>query len=131
MTRVNPPQLGPPSGFSHGVLAPPGGRMLFVAGQTAADPCRGIEDPSFRAQFDRALEKVLAVVTEAGGTLHHVVSMRVFVTDLDAYLSSREAINAVWQRHMAGHYPAMALVEVSRLVDLGATVEIEAIAVIP
>ena len=36
-TRINPPELGVPRGFSHGVLAPEGSRVLFVAGQTAAD----------------------------------------------------------------------------------------------
>ena len=35
MTPVNPPELGPPRGFSHGMLAPAAGRTLFVAGQTA------------------------------------------------------------------------------------------------
>ena len=32
---VNPPELGAPRGFAHGLVAPAGGRLLFVAGQTA------------------------------------------------------------------------------------------------
>lgn len=131
MTIINPRDLGRPRGYSHGILARPGAQLLFVAGQTAADAAGRVTDEDFIRQFDRALEKVLAIVSAAGGAEHDVGSMRVFVTDLDAYLSSRPALTEVWKRRMAGHYPAMTLVEVRRLVDEGATVEIEALAVIP
>jgi enamine deaminase RidA (YjgF/YER057c/UK114 family) len=57
--------------------------------------------------------------------------MTVFVTDLEAYLASRAGLREVWARRMGSHYPAMALVEVTRLVDAGASVEIEATAVLP
>ena len=124
MKIINPTSLGAPRGFSHGVLAPPGARLLFVAGQTA--PNSG----DFAAQFDAALARVLTVVQEAGGTAAHVARMTVFVSDLDAYLASRQVLRDVWARRMGTHYPAMALVEVNRLVDAGALVEIEATAVI-
>ena len=124
MKIINPTSLGAPRGFSHGVLAPPGGRFLFVAGQTA--PNSG----DFAAQFDGALARVLTVVQEAGGTPAHVARMTVFVSDLDAYLASRQVLRDVWARRMGTHYPAMALVEVKRFVDAGALVEIEATAVI-
>jgi enamine deaminase RidA (YjgF/YER057c/UK114 family) len=128
---INPTSLGPPRGFSHGVLAPAGGRLLFVAGQTAADAKGVVSNRDFAAQFDAALARVLTVVQEAGGTPADVARMTVFVSDLDAYLASRRALREIWMRHMGTHYPAMALVEVSRLVDAGAVVEIEATAVIP
>ena len=128
---VNPPALGTPRGFSHGLLAPPGSRLLFVAGQTAADANGRVVDRRFTAQFDAALARALAVVEAAGGTPADVARMTVFVTDLDAYLSNRETLGGVWKRRMGAHYPAMALVEVKRLVDAEATVEIEATAVIP
>jgi enamine deaminase RidA (YjgF/YER057c/UK114 family) len=57
--------------------------------------------------------------------------MTVFVSDLDAYLASRRVLREVWSRRMGAHYPAMALVEVNRLVDAGAAVEIEATAIVP
>jgi enamine deaminase RidA (YjgF/YER057c/UK114 family) len=121
---INPTSLGAPRGFSHGVLAPPGGRLLFVAGQTAAT------SGDFAAQFEAALARVLTVVEEAGGTAANVARMTVYVNDLDAYLASRQILRDVWRRLMGTHYPAMALVEVTRLVDAGASVEIEATAVI-
>jgi enamine deaminase RidA (YjgF/YER057c/UK114 family) len=122
---VNPPPLGRPRGFSHGVLAPAGSRLLFVAGQNAA------EVGGFVAQFEAALTRALAVVEAAGGTPAHVARMTVFVTDLEAYLASRDKLGETWKRHMGEHYPAMALVEVRRLVGTDAIVEIEATAVIP
>jgi enamine deaminase RidA (YjgF/YER057c/UK114 family) len=128
---VNPTALGRPRGFSHGLLAPPGSRLLFVAGQTAADAHGRIAEHGFTAQFDAALGRVLTVVKEAGGTAAHVARMTVFVTDLEGYMASRPALGEVWRRQMGSHYPAIALVEVSRLVDPGASVEIEATAVIP
>lgn len=131
LTPINPIALGTPRGFSHGLVAPAGARTLFVAGQTAADASGAIADRQFTAQFDAALGRVLAVVAAAGGQPAHVARMTVFVTDLDAYRDSRKALGEIWRKRMAGHYPAMALVEVSRLVDEGATVEIEATAVLP
>ena len=127
---INPQSLGAPKGFSHGLLAPPGARLLFVAGQTAADAQGVVSQREFAAQFDAALARVLTVVQEAGGTPAHVARMTVFVSDLDAYLASRQVLRDVWARRMGTHYPAMALVEVNRLVDAEASVEIEAIAVI-
>ncbi|MGH9346952.1 MAG: RidA family protein [Vicinamibacterales bacterium] len=130
-TTVNPPVLGRPVGFSHGMLAPAGSRLLFVAGQTAADAEGRIADTSFAPQFEAALTHVLTVVATAGGRAEHVARMTIYVTDMDAYLESRPTLGEIWTRLMDRHYPAMALVGVTRLVNAEATVEIEATAVIP
>ena len=130
-TRINPSELGVPRGFTHGVLAPEGWRVLFVAGQTAADAAGDVSDRGFLAQFVAALDKTLAVVRAAGGRPEHIGRMTVYVTDLDAYLESRSVLKQQWQDRMGDHYPAMALVGVTRLVDADATVEIEATAMIP
>ncbi len=122
---INPSSLGQPSGWNHGMLGPAGGRVLFVAGQTAAG-AGGIEE-----QWERALERVVAVVRAAGGTPEDIGRMTVYVTDRTAYLTARMALGEVHRRHMGKHYPAMALLEVKALVDEGALVEIEATAVIP
>jgi len=127
---INPESLGAPRGWNNGLLAPPGGRILFVAGQTARDAEGRIVPGDFVAQFERALQNVLAVVREAGGGPENVGRMTVFVTDRDTYLGSQKELGEVWRRHMGRHYPAMALVEVSALVDEGAVVEIEATAVV-
>lgn len=127
---INPEELGVPRGWNHGLLARDGGRILFVAGQTAADTGPAMAEMSFEDQFDAALGKVLQVVEEAGGGPESVGRMTLFVTDLPAYLESRPALGERWRARMGRHYPAMALVEVCGLVEEGALVEIEATAVV-
>jgi enamine deaminase RidA (YjgF/YER057c/UK114 family) len=131
MIIINPAALGEPRGWSNGILAPIGGRLLFVAGQTAAEANGEVTDKGFVAQFDIALGKALAVLTAAGGGPEHVGRVTTYVTDMEAYRVSRARLSEVWKRHMGTWYPAMALVEVSRLVDHDASVEIEMTAVLP
>lgn len=128
---LEPEDLGPARGFSHGLLAPADGQLLFVAGQTATGPDGGPPPPGFADQFEAALRRVLRVVEEGGGRPEHVGRMTVYVTDLDAYRAAREELGERWRALMGRHYPAMALVAASGLVDEGATVEIEATAVVP
>jgi enamine deaminase RidA (YjgF/YER057c/UK114 family) len=131
MKRINPPELGRPRGFSHGVVAPPGLQVLYVAGQTAADGEGHIADHEFVAQFAAALGKVVSIVRAAGGEAGHIARMTIYVTDMEAYRASRASLRDVWQQWMGGHYPAMALLQVAGLVEPGATVEIQADAVLP
>ncbi|NNF14355.1 MAG: RidA family protein [Gemmatimonadetes bacterium] len=112
------------------MIAPAGGRVLFVAGQDAANADGEVLTDDFIEQFDIALRKMLAVVRAAGGDAESVGRMTVFVTDMELYLSARSELGAVWRAHMDKHFPAMALMEVSRLVDARAKVEVEATAVI-
>ncbi|MDX1647750.1 MAG: RidA family protein [Longimicrobiales bacterium] len=128
--RVNPDELGPPKGWTNGMLSAPGGRILFVAGQDAANADGVVVAEDFVEQFDIALRKVMAVVKAAGGDAECVGRMTVFVTDVEAYRASRSELGAIWRSHMDRHYPAMALVEVRRLVDPRGKVEIQATAVI-
>jgi enamine deaminase RidA (YjgF/YER057c/UK114 family) len=128
---INPESLGRPSGWNHGMLAPAEGRLLFVAGQTAREPSGEISISDFVEQFERALQGVLAVVREAGGGPEHIGRLNIYVTDLEAYLSSRKALGVAYRGLMGKHYPAMVLLEVNGLADEGALVEIEATAVLP
>lgn len=134
---VNPGELGRPSGFSHGLVAPAGARLLFVAGQTApeaGDRESGSAEAAaarMAAQFEAALARALAVVRAAGGGPGDVARLTVYVTDMEAYRSARPQLGGVWRGCMGQHYPAMALVEVRSLVDPNAVVEIEATAVLP
>lgn len=127
---INPEVLGAPKGWNNGMLAPAGGQVLFVAGQTARDGSGGTLPSGFVEQFGRALDNVLAVVREAGGEPSDIGRMTVFVADIDAYRGGLAELGVEWRRRMGRHYPAMALMEVSALVDETALVEIEATAVI-
>lgn len=128
--RINPDELGVPSGWSNGMLAPAAGRILFVAGQDAATTDGEVQTDDFVEQFEVALRKTLAVVRAAGGEPESIGRMTVFVTDMEAYLAARSEIGAVWRSQMDRHFPAMALMEVTRLVDARAKIEIEATAVL-
>ncbi len=127
---LNPPELGTPSGWNNGLLAPAGARLLFVAGQTATDDSGTVPDIGFVDQWARVLDRVLTIVRAAGGGPNDIARMTVFVSDRQAYLDSRKALGIVWRERMGKHYPAMALVEVQALVDPHAMVEIETTAVI-
>jgi enamine deaminase RidA (YjgF/YER057c/UK114 family) len=127
---VNPASLGAPRGWNNGMLAPKDGRLLFVAGQIGLEPGAPGEPPAFAAQFVSALDKVLAVVRDAGGGPEDVGRLTIYVTDLAAYRASLTALGEGWRARLGRHYPAMAVVEVKGLVDRGAMVEIEATAVV-
>lgn len=129
--EINPPALGKPRGFNHGLLVRPGWGLLFIAGQTAATVEGEVREQAFVSQFTEALDKTLAVVRAAGGAAEHIVRMTVYVTDIEAYRENRQFLNDVWRERMGRHYPAMALVAVTHLVDPGATIEIEATAALP
>lgn len=127
---INPESLGPARGYSNGVLTPAGGSLLFVAGQVGWDERQRIVSADFVAQFDRALANVLAVVEAAGGRPEQVARLVIYVTDKREYLAARSALGDCYRARMNRHFPAMALVEVSSLLEDEAKVEIEAIAVI-
>jgi len=128
--RIDPAELGAPKGYSNGILAATGSRLLFVAGQVGWDGEQRIVPGGFVAQFDRALANLLVVVGEAGGEPDDVVRMTVYVTDKTAYSAALREVGASWRERMGRHFPAMTLVEVSSLLEEGAMVEIEATAAI-
>ena len=127
---INPESLGRPRGYANGVLAAPGGSLLFIAGQIAWDEQQQIVSADFVEQFDRALANVMLVVAEAGGTPEQLTRLVVYVTDKEEYRARLPEIGARWRSRMGRHFPAMALVEVKSLLEDDAKVEIEGIAVI-
>jgi enamine deaminase RidA (YjgF/YER057c/UK114 family) len=127
---INPDSLGRPRGYANGVLAEGGGRLLFVAGQIAWDERQQIVSEDFVEQFARALENVLSVVGEAGGTAQQIARLTIYVTDKREYAARTREVGERWRALMGRHFPAMMLVEVKSLLEDGAKVEIEATAVL-
>ena len=127
---INPDSLGVPRGWNNGLLAAPGGRLLFIAGQTARDESGRVPESGFVEQFERALGNALTILRAAGGVPDDVGRFTIYVTSLEEYRASLKPLGEVYRRHMGQHYPAMALVEVRGLVDARAKVEIEATAVL-
>jgi enamine deaminase RidA (YjgF/YER057c/UK114 family) len=127
---INPESLGVPRGYSNGVLAEAGGKLLFVAGQIAWDDKQQIVSDDFVAQFDRALANVVTVVNAAEGTADQIARLIVYVTNKQEYIARREEVGKAYRAHLGKHFPAMVLVEVKSLLDDRAKVEIEAVAVL-
>ncbi|MCM3869389.1 MAG: RidA family protein [Pyrinomonadaceae bacterium] len=127
---INPATLGPPRGYSNGVLTEPGARLLFIAGQVGWNEQQKITSADFVEQFDRTLANVVAVVTEAGGRPEQIARLVIYVTDKNEYQLRTREVGERYRAHLGKHFPAMALVEVKSLLDDAAKVEIEGIAVL-
>ena len=117
-----------PRGYANGIAAT--GRQVFVAGQIGWDS-EGRFAEGFAGQFGRTLDNILAVLAAAGGRPEQVARMTWYVLDIAEYKAALAEIGPIWRARFGRHYPAMAVVEVSGLVEAEARLEIEATAVIP
>ena len=124
----NPESLPPPMGFSHAIVAQTG-RTVYLAGQTAQLPDGSLAAGTMAEQFDLAAGNVVLALEGAGARPQDLVSLQIFVTDVTEYQRLSKEIGVAYRRHFGDYYPAMALVEVRRLFDPKATVELMGIAV--
>lgn len=129
MKRLQPEGWPRPRGYSAGVAGT--GTIVFISGQVGWDSEGRFVCEDLVGQTAQALRNVLAVLAEAGGSAQHVARLTWYVTDTSAYLASQRALGMAYRRVMGRNYPAMSVVEVSRLVEAEALVEIEATALIP
>lgn len=126
--RLNPGELARPTGFSHAVVAE--GRTVFLAGQTALDAGGTIVGADVVEQFERALGNLLTALRAAGGRADQLVSLTVYIVDVEDYRARSKEIGRVWRRLVGTDYPAMAAVGVTRLWDIEALVEVQGFAVL-
>ncbi|GMR15472.1 MAG: RidA family protein [Gammaproteobacteria bacterium] len=105
--------------------------MVFVAGQIGWDESRKIRTRSIAGQIEQTLKNTVAVLAEAGAEPGHIVRMTWYITSRTEYLDELREIGRVWREVIGKHYPAMAVVQVSALIESSAKVEIETTAVIP
>jgi enamine deaminase RidA (YjgF/YER057c/UK114 family) len=125
--RINPPELGRPSGFSHAVVTD-ADRLVFLAGQTALDADGRITGEGVVEQFERALANLLTALSAAGGRPGDLVSVTIYIVDMDDYRAHAREIGQVWRGLAGTEYPAMAGIGVSRLWDAEALVEVQGVA---
>ncbi len=117
-----------PKGYANGRVGQ--GRALHVAGQIGWDATGTFAPGGLVPQFGKTLENIIAIVAAAGGAPTDIATMTVYVTDIDAYRAAQQALGAAWRQHLGRHFPAMALVAVTALVEREAVVEIQAVAYI-
>lgn len=125
---LRPPGLPRPQGYAQGMAAT--GRLVLTAGQVGWNE-HGEFAEGLAEQAEQTLDNIVQVLNEAGALPEHLVRLTWYVVSRDAYVAERPAIGAAYRRVIGRHYPAMALVEVSALVEPRALVEIEATAMIP
>lgn len=125
---LQPPGWCAPKGYANGIKAR--GEFVFVGGMVGWDA--GEKFPKgFVPQARQALENILAVLAEGGAGPEHIVRLTWYVLDMDEYLAARKALGAAYREVLGDNFPAMALVQVGRLFEPEARLEIEATAVVP
>ena len=129
MQILQPPGWARPKGFSNGISCK--GRLVFIGGQIGWSGQGEWIDRSFAGQFRQALKNILEILAQAGGKPEHLVRLTWYVLDRKEYLASLQELGAAYRELMGRHYPTMAVVQVSGLVEDAARLEIEATAVIP
>ena len=125
--QINPGTLAKPSGYAHGVLT---GNTVFLGGQTAMDAGGKIVPGGIVEQFRQSFGNVLTTLAEAGGVPSDLVSVTVYLTDVDDYQANGRRIGEVWRELAGAVYPAMAGIGVTRLWQKEALIEIQGVAVI-
>lgn len=129
MKDLCPPGWPRPKGYSNAMAAR--GRMVMTAGVVGWNERQEFVEKTMAGQFAQTLRNILAILECDGAFPKNIARMTCYVTSIDEYLAGAREIGTAWKQIMGPHYPAMALVEVVRLVEPEAKIEIEATAVIP
>ena len=117
-----------PKGYANGMAAD--GRIVVTGGVIGWDAEQRLAD-GFVAQVRQALGNIKAILESGGARPEHLVRLTWYVVDIEEYLASLKELGRAYREILGVHYPAMALVQVVRLVEKAARVEIEATAVVP
>ena len=129
LQTLQPPSWAKPRGFANGIAA--SGKLVFIAGQVGWTGEGKWEARDFAGQFKQTLKNILEVLAQAGGKPQHIVRLTWYVLDKQEYLSSLKDVGIAYRAVMGRHFPTMAVVQVSGLIEPEARLEIEATAVIP
>jgi len=129
MKDLCPPGWPRPKGYSNAMAAR--GRIVMTAGVVGWNERQEFVEKTLAGQFAQTLRNIVAILQCDGAYPKNIARLTCYVTSIDEYLENAKEIGAAWREIMGRHYPAMALVEVVRLVEREAKVEIEATAVVP
>jgi enamine deaminase RidA (YjgF/YER057c/UK114 family) len=106
------------------------GRLVVTGGVIGWDH-HGRLPASFVEQVRQTLRNISEILAEGGARAEHLVRLTWYVVDMEEYSANLKMLGQVYREIFGAHYPAMALVQVVRLVEKAARVEIEATAVVP
>ena len=117
-----------PKGYANGIAAY--GRIVVTGGVIGWDHQERLAS-GFVAQVRQTLSNIAAILAEGDARPEHLVRLTWYVVDIEEYLANLKELGQIYREIFGAHYPAMALVQVVRLVEKAARVEIEATAVVP
>jgi len=126
--QIQPEDWKPAKGYANGILAD--GPQLYVGGQIGWNKDQVFETHDFIGQMEQTLRNIIEVVEAAGGVVTDIVKLTWYVIDKQEYLARQKEVGEAYRRVMGKHFPAMAMLVVSGLVEDEALIEIEATAVI-
>ena len=129
MQVLQPPGWARPRGFANGIAC--SGRLVFIAGQVGWTGQGEWRERGFAGQFRQSIRNILDILAEAGGRPEHVVRLTWYILDKNEYLAAIQEVGAAYRELMGRHYPTMAVLQVSGLIEPQARLEIEATAVVP
>ena len=118
-----------PNGYANGISAT--GRTIYTAGVVGWDAQEDFVSNLMAGQFEQVLRNIVDILAVDDARPEHIVRLTCYVTSIEQYLASTAEIGVAYKAIIGPHYPAMTLVEVVRLVEPMALVEIEATAVVP
>jgi enamine deaminase RidA (YjgF/YER057c/UK114 family) len=127
-TVLQPQRWPAPKGYANGMMAD--GRLLVTGGVVGWDPMGNFPE-GFVAQARQTLSNIRAILAEGGAEPHHILRLTWYVLDIDEYRAGLRPLGRAYREIIGAHYPAMAVVQVVRLVEPAARLEIEATAVVP
>lgn len=125
-TLLQPSNWPTPKGYANGLAA--SGETIWLGGQIGWDE-RGQLADGLTAQVEQALRNIVTVLAEAHAGPADIVRMTWYLCSIDEYKARLPEIGLAYRRVIGKHFPVMSVVEIVRLVEADARVEIEATAV--
>ncbi len=129
MKFLQPESWIQPKGYANGIVAE--GKLIILGGQIGWNTKQKFESDEFVPQFRQTLENIITLLSEVGAGPEHIVRLTWFITDRDAYLDSQKEMGQAYRNIMGRNFPAMSVVQVVKLIEDRALIEIEATAVLP
>ena len=128
ISRINPPELGAPPGYSQ-IVEVAARRLFFIAGQTALNAGGEIVGKGdFAAQTEQVFHNLGVALKAIDCTAANLVKLTVFLRDMNNLGAYREARNRFFATVSPPAAPAITLIEVARLYGADFMIEIEAVA---
>jgi enamine deaminase RidA (YjgF/YER057c/UK114 family) len=118
----------PAKGYANGISA--SGRLVVTGGQIGWNGDQEFETDDFIGQCEQTLQNIVDILAEDGAGPEHIVRLTWYITDKRSYVARQRELGQAYRRVMGRHFPAMAVVQVTALIEDRAKVEIEATAVV-